>query len=109
MKQKRYTKRFEIEAEINKQKRRAKTKTLESAKEDSIVADHVNESRCTNQEGDRQFHIEQADFHRKKADKLRRSVEIINDVKIPALGRTLAAFQTNTLFPGDDQAVVLKR
>lgn len=108
-KQKRFTKKYEIETEIGKLKRRARQKLVDAEKEDVISGDHINESRCTSLAGDRQFHTEQADFHRKKAIKLRRSVEIINDVKIPMLGRTLAAFQTSTLFPGDDQAVVLQK
>ena len=108
--QKRFNKKYEIEAEIGKLKRRARQKTMEAQDFDLQVATHIDESRAVGAlPGDRQFHTEQADHIRKKSDKLRRSVEIINDVKIPMLGRTLAAFQTNTLFPGDDQAVVLQK
>lgn len=108
--QKRFTKKFEIEAEIGKLKRRAKQKTVDAASFEATAATSVRDANIpgTNP-GDKQFLIEQADHIRKKAIKLRRSVEIINDVKIPMLGRTLAAFQTNTLFPGDDQAVVLQK
>lgn len=108
--QRRFTKRFEIEAEINKLKRRAKSKIAEACDFEKIVEAHkrdANLARLT--EGERQFHIDQADFNRKKAYRLRRTAEIINDVKLPMFGRTLAAFQTETLFPNDDQAVVLQR
>lgn len=108
--QKRFTKKFEIEAEIGRLKRQAKTKQVEAIQMDNICDTHIKDSRETGvTNGDRSFHIEQADLFRKKGIKLRRSVEIINDVKIPMLGRTLAAFQTNTLFPGDDQAVVMQK
>jgi hypothetical protein len=109
-KQRRFSKRFEIEAEINKLKRKAKKKLVDASGFEVDAALQVAQSRLPLiTEGERQHCIEQADFIRKKAARLRRSVEIINDVKLPALGRTLAAFQTETLFKGDDQAVVLQK
>jgi hypothetical protein len=107
--QRRFEKRYEIEAEIGKLKRRIALKLIDAAKNENIADTHSKESRLAKSNGDREFHIEQADLFRKKAIKLRRSVEIANEVKIPALVRTLAAFQTDTLFPNDDQAVVLQR
>lgn len=108
--QRRFTKRFEIEAELNRLKRKAKQKLVVAQALEQGAEDHVKNSRLPLiTPGERQHCIEQADFIRKKAIRLRRSVEIINDVKLPALGRTLAAFQTETLFKDDDKAVVLQK
>lgn len=108
--QRRFTKRFEIEAEINKLKLKAKRKLKDADNFEATASVAIVDSRVLGiSAGDRQFHIEHADHWRKNAIRSRRSAEIINDVKLPALKRTLAAFQTETLFKGDDQAVVMQK
>lgn len=108
--QRRFAKRFEIEAEINKCKRKAKAKNDEAAKFNGLADDLIKKSNVPGTTAGARNHLaEMADEQRKKATRSLRSAERIIDVRIPALGRTLAAFQTNTLFPGDDQAVVLQK
>jgi hypothetical protein len=109
-KQRRFQKRFEIEGEINKWKLRAKNKLNEAAGFDDTVANFLKEANVKGvSAGSRQFLLDQADLYRQKAILLRRRADVITETKVPALGRTLAAFQTTTLFKGDDQAVVLQR
>jgi hypothetical protein len=109
-KQRRFTKRFEIEAEINKLKLKANRKLIEADdfhKVDTLCIINSNAAGMT--PGDRQFLIEQATAARLQCKRLLRTAEIINEEKIPSLVRTLAAFQTITLFKDDDRAVVLQK
>lgn len=108
--QKRYTKRFEIEAEINKYKRKAEVKIQEAQLLENASGIHMADAKVPGiSPGDSEFYASQSREKMEKADALRKSANTIIEGRIPELSRTLAAFQTQTLIPGDDQGVVLQK
>ena len=108
--QRRFTKDFEVLAEILKYRRKGKMK-LEAAQviEATMqgIVDSMNAPGAT--DGDVAFLKEQHAGWKKKATKLRRTVEIINKEAIPRLTRTLAALQTVPLKGFNDEGVVLQK
>lgn len=109
--QRRFTKDFEITAEILRYKRTAKTKLEKAEKIDSKVIDLIKKMNVEGTTpGMIQYIKEKIERRRDEAIKLRRSVEIIHDVKIPRLVRTMAALKTLTL-PGlmEDNGVTLQK
>jgi len=108
--QRRFTKEFEVLAEILKFRRKAKLK-LERAElieaQMQGMVESMNSPMAT--PGDVAHLKEQHGYERRKAVKLRRSIEIINDDTIPRLTRTLSALQTLTLPGMKDEGVVLQK
>lgn len=108
--QKRFTKRFEIEMEINKLNQRAKSKLAASEDLDrSAHADLLRANASDAKSWEREFFKNTAVEKLRKSRLLKSRCLTIEAVLIPQLGRTLAAFQTETLFPGDDKSVVLQQ
>ena len=109
-KQRRYEKRFEIEAEINRYRKKAREKTAASVEFEKVADEFIQKSREPGiTDGFRERMMDLADEQRVKAQAARRSAERIDEIKIPMLGRTLAAFQTQTLPGMDDKGVVLQK
>ena len=106
---KRYSRRFEVEVEINKLKRRAHAKLKEAeAIEDrakALVKDSANPKYQGHED---QYFLEQADELRKNSRKLRRSATTMLETKVPNLGRTLAVLETATMPFLEDASVKLQ-
>lgn len=108
--QKRYTKAYEIEADILSYKRKAEKKIKEAVKlegEAKHYLDEANKSLVASHQ--RQWNVEQSHIIRKKANKLRRSHELIFENHIPRLSRTLAVFNTKLLAFETDEGAVLQK
>jgi len=99
-KQKRYTREFEITADILLQKRKAKLNLEKAERIEAEMHGMVLEMNAPGADGARVAFLKlEHDSLSKKSQRLRRSIELTEDVRIPRLVRTLAAFQTMTL-PG---------
>ena len=110
MNQKRFSAAFEIEVEILKKKKQAKSKLVTAEAIEAKVKELLHQSNSPSITcGEKQYFVEQADFERKKANKIRRSVELIYENRIPQLSRTLAAFNTQPMAFIEDAAVVLQK
>jgi len=108
--QKRYTKKFEIEVEILKLRRKARGKLIDCEAGDQKIREMLMEANAVNQTpGNRQFLIEQSDFIRKKVARMRRTIELVHEEHIPRLVRTLAAFQTQTFEFVEDASITLQK
>ena len=104
---KRYSKPYQVHAEILKLKRKAKESLEQAEAIERTVRGYLDQANLpeTNA-GTRQYLVETADFERKKAIKLRRSVEITEDARIPRLVRTLQTLETKPMdFIKDDPSV----
>jgi hypothetical protein len=109
--QRRFTKEFEITGEILRLKRSALEKLKRAEGIDGKVVELVKKMNIEDTTpGMVQYIKEKIERRRDEAVKLRRSVEIIHDVKIPRLVRTMAALKTMTL-PGmvEDNGTVLQK
>ena len=110
MKQRRFEKAFEIELAIIACKKKAKQKLAQVEAIETAVKDLLRQANSpVITIGEKQYFVEQADHDRKKANKLRRSVELIYENRIPQLGRTLAAFQTQPMAFVEDASINLQK
>lgn len=103
---KRYSRPFEVHAEILKLKRSAKEKTIEAQDHEKVAKGLVKDSQTAVNGGQREWFLEEADAERKKAQKLWKSVTAIEESRIPRLVRTLQALGTQPMdFIKDDASV----
>lgn len=109
-KQKRFSKDFEIQAEIIKQRRKLKTHLANAEKlEDERKAQLKMANKPDMKEHERAFYKDNAGELELKANKLRKRAFVIETKKLPALKEALAEFRTKPLpgFMGSDEGVVL--
>jgi hypothetical protein len=110
-KQKRFTKQFEIEAEIIAQKSKKKKLLVEAEKLEDKLKEQV---KLANRPGissnEREFFMDNSRVFKGKADRLRRRAFLIETQKLPALKNALAELKTQPLpgIIGEDTGVVLK-
>lgn len=108
-KQKRYTKAYEIEAEILATKRKVRLCLQEAAQlEDSSFRYFQQSNETERSSGDREFLRDQGREMKKKAEVMSKRAHTYLEEKIPSLGHTLAAFKTPTL-PGMDTEGVVRQ
>lgn len=104
---KRYSKPYQVHAEILKLKRKAKESLEKAEGIEKKVRGYLDQSNLpeTNA-GTRQYLVETADHERKKATKLRRSNNITEEARIRRLVRTLQTLETKPMdFIKDDSSV----
>jgi hypothetical protein len=109
MNQKRYTAQFEIDSEIIKAKRDMSKLSASLEESEKKAAEHylIASSKETD-DGTSAFHRASGDELRRKSDKIKKRISTIEDVKIPSLSRTLAAFNTKA-FPFMEDGGVVKQ
>ena len=109
-KQKRYTKEFEITADILLQKRKAKLSLEKAERIEAEMHGMVLEMNSPGVDGARVAFLKlEHDTLTRKSQRLRRSIELTEDVRIPRLVRTLAAFKTMSLPGMGGEGVVLQK
>ena len=111
MTQKRFSKRFEIEAEIIAYKRKMKAHLKKAeAIEVRMRELYDKANNPANTSGEQEYFRDQGNFEKKKANACRRSAFLIEHNRLPALKEALADFATKPMaFCGTDEGVVLHR
>ncbi len=102
--QKRYTAKFEIQAEIISERRRMKEMNIQC----DLIEQDMNKHRKAMREGrehEQQWHLDQISGLGQKLDKLHRAMVSIEESRIPRLVRTLAAFDTETFAFVTDRSI----
>lgn len=78
-------------------------------KEAEVIEAHIKELQKPRPESEQICNLgETIGWDKEKADKLRRSAFLIEEERIPALLRTLAAFKTKTMPFIEDEGVVMQ-
>lgn len=107
MKKRRYHKKFEVDLEIIKLKKKAKSKMAEAESMDDEALAKIKEANSPKiNNATRQFMIEQADEIRKKSHKIRRSAQLIIENRIPRLGQVIAELQTEPMPFLEDKSAI---
>jgi hypothetical protein len=108
--QKRFSKRFEIEAEIIAYKRKMKDKLVKAeAIEVKMRELYDKANNPANTKGEQEYFRDQGNFEKKKANALRRGAFLIEHNRLPQLKEALSEFATQPMpFCGSDESVVLK-
>ena len=104
-KQVRYSAVFEIDSAIIKLKMLLASKEKKAKSEELLVVEDMKKSHDIPEQ--EKYWIEQANIHRKKAERFRKNINGIFEVRIPSLGKSRVALQTKPMsFLGSDIAVV---
>src|SRR5208282_2828283 len=107
-KQKRYSKQYEIEAEIISTKRKVRLCLQEAAQMEDSSFRHFQKSNDSSlTAGDREFMRDQGREMKHKSEMLSKRAHMYLEDRIPSLVRTLATFKTPSLpgFEGDGGVV----
>jgi uncharacterized membrane protein YgaE (UPF0421/DUF939 family) len=108
-KRKRFTKQFEIEAEILKHKHKLKKHLAEAERLEALSDKEFKKSFTTTySEGERTFFADNGREFHVKAKKLRRSAFLIEQNMLPRLKQTFATFKTNTMPFMEDGSVEME-
>lgn len=109
--QKRFSKRFEVEVEINHLKSKVAALTKEAEDWLTKRKDTLNTANLpTTPEGDKAWLVEQAHEFERNETKVRKQIATITETKIPNLGKTIAVIQTEVMpfMDGDRSTTVQK-
>lgn len=107
--QRRYKSKFELEAEIIKQRRHLSTQTALANTHEAKMRVHWDRANSTELDTHAQEHARQRGFNEKKLmERNLNNARRIEEVKLPKLKQALAAFCTKTFdFSADDKSVVV--
>lgn len=108
-KQKRFESELDIRVEITKARLRARNLTVTAEAIEKMVVELVRKSNAPLLPANEvEYWKEQANFERCKARKILRTAQLLEESRIPALIRTLAAFKTQTMPIIADKGVVME-
>jgi len=109
MKQKRFESELDIRAEIAKMRLKAKNCLAQAEAIELIIKGYIAKANVNGiPANEREYYRDQAHFERSKVVKLRRTAQLIDENRLPALTHTLAAFKTQPFPFLDSPAVVME-